>query len=515
MPALYRTYRPKRFSDVVGQTHIVKTLRNAVLAGAPAHAYLFCGSRGLGKTTLARVLARALNCENLQNNAEACMECRTCREIEAGSFLDMLEVDAASNTGVDNVRALIDTIHFQPTSGKYKMYIIDEAHMLSKGAWNALLKTLEEPPAKTVFVLATTETAKVPATIHSRAQNFTFSRFSTLELEEQLALVLGQEKKQVAPEVLSLIAKQANGGMRDALTLLDQVLSLGEDSSVTEVEKLLGLTNRQILIELLGLIKHGDVASMPAFFTKLGSVYFDMLAVNRDILELLRLLLTAKLIKTSDGQLGSELVEARSWFSETELLFLVRQFLRSYKDIATSPEPSLPLLIASIEAGMKFAPPSPLGGGAMRATHIESVPAKLDAKVETSGDLDSKLETQTKSIDVTAVSLQILDEVKVRELWPEVCNHLKELNSPLATLVRNSPICEVSGQRIILGVKYLFHKEQLESLKSRQLISDSTLKVLGAPAVAVGRFIPQEETTVNTAEVVTDALRIFGGELVE
>lgn len=515
MPALYRTYRPKRFSDVVGQTHIVKTLRNAVLAGTPAHAYLFCGSRGLGKTTLARVLARALNCENLQENAEACMECRTCREIETGSFMDMLEVDAASNTGVDNVRALIETIHFQPTSGKYKMYIIDEAHMLSKGAWNALLKTLEEPPAKTVFVLATTETGKVPATIHSRAQNFNFSRFSTLELEEQLALVLGQEKKHIAPEILSLIAKQANGGMRDALTLLDQVLSLGDGSSIAEVEKLLGITSRQVLIELLGLIKHADLASMPDYFVRLGSVYFDMLGVNRDLLELLRSLLTAKLVQTVDNHLELELVEPRSWFSENELLFLIRQFLRSYKDITTSPEPSLPLLVASLEAGMKFREPNVIEKSQVRVIAPGLTPVKVEAKMEINKDPELEPKIQIIDTAVASTSAQILDETKVRELWPDVCNHLKDLNSPLATLVRNSPICEVSGQKVILGVKYLFHKEQLESLKSRQLISESAFKVLGVPVVALGRFIPQEETTADSAETLTDALRIFGGELVE
>lgn len=522
MPALYRTYRPKRFSDVVGQAHIVKTLRNAVLAGAPAHAYLFCGGRGLGKTTLARVLARALNCENLQDNAEACMECRICREIDAGSFLDMLEVDAASNTGVDNVRALIETVHFQPTSGKYKMYIIDEAHMLSKGAWNALLKTLEEPPAKTVFVLATTESGKVPATIHSRVQNFTFSRFSVLELEEQLALVLGQEKKQVAPEIISLLARQANGGMRDALTLLDQVLSLGEQSTVLEVERLLGLTSREMLLELLGLIRKGDIALMPEYFERLGSVYFDMIGVNRDLLELLRNLLDAKLVPGRVEVAEVQMATVVTWFTEGELLFLIRQFLRSFKDIPSSPEPTLPLLIASLEAGMKFTKPSvTMGEGqAQTASLSEPLLSQSESKVETRKlgvEVNTNLDTQSPNpvINNLPMGTEALDELRVRELWPEVCNNLKRVNSPLATLIRNSPICGVEGQKITLGVKYLFNKEQLESLKSRQLISESILAVLGSPASVIGKFMPQVDAEPNSTEVISDALRIFGGELVE
>ncbi len=520
MSALYRTYRPKKFSEVVGQKHIVKTLQNAVVLGNPAHAYLFCGGRGLGKTTLARVLARSLNCPNVQNG-EACLSCAICKEMDAGSFMDLVEVDAASNTGVDNVRSLIETIHFQPTSGSYKVYIIDEAHMLSKGAWNALLKTLEEPPAHTVFVLATTESSKVPATINSRAQRFDFNKFSDTEIIQQLQKVLDQEGKKASGAVLGLISRSALGGMRDALTLLDQVLSLGSNPDVTEVELLLGVTNISVIIELFGLIGSGSQAEIPKFFEKLTTRYFDLMQVNRDILEFLRQLVVCKLTKVlpqdHDSQSNKAIGDLVGIFSESELLYLMRQFLRSYKELAFAPSMELPLLVASLEAALKFS-------GKVVGSSAGVIQSSGPVKAETERRLDSSVlnikPTQVLSSSILQKTEQTQADASVtledvQLVWGNVCGELKEINGPLATLVRNSPVLGVEKGMVLLGVKYLFHKEQLESTKNRQHVTTVLTKLLGKRVGLRAEFVAKETEEVAPEHALTEALRIFGGELVE
>lgn len=505
MQALYRTYRPRRFSEVVGQAHIVRTLRNAVKAQSPAHAYVFCGGRGLGKTTLARVLARALNCAHVADG-EACLSCEVCAHIDASTFLDLIEVDAASNTGVDNVRALIETVRYQPSMGTWKVYIIDEAHMLSKGAWNALLKTLEEPPARTVFILATTEVGKVPATIHSRAQRFTFLQFSPAEIVQQLQFVLSAEKRTVPDAVLAAIAVASTGGMRDALTLLDQVLSLGDSLSETEALSLLGLTDRAALEELLGLIRTGTVQELPSFFSRLSERYVDMAAVNRDLLHLLRVMLEERL----RGGTGDT--------TEAELTFLIRQFMRSYKEISQSPDPVLPLLVAAVEAcerrrGQVAAAQVPGVASAVPAVSaapVRTQPPAVAAAAPTAAGL-STVPQSTEEVP----SGSTLSAEQIQNVWGDVCRFVKEVNGPLATLLKNSPIIQAEQGVVTVGVKYLFHKEQLESVKSRALIGDAAAKACGVRVRVVAAFVPQEEEVVPVAEALGSALKIFGGELVE
>lgn len=503
MPALYRTYRPRRFSEVVGQPHIVRTLRNAVRLGTPAHAYLFCGSRGLGKTTLARVLARALNCPNTVEG-EACLACDICAQVDAGTFLDLVEVDAASNTGVDNVRALIETVRYQPTMGTHKVYIIDEAHMLSKGAWNALLKTLEEPPANTVFILATTEHGKVPATINSRAQRFDFLKFRPTEIADQLTRVLQAEQRALAPAVVHAVVDAAGGGMRDALTLLDQVLALGDDATEEEAFAVLGVTDRALLHELVQLIRAGDRSALPPFFARVSERYFDSLAVNRDLLQLLREELETRL-HTGSGSL-----------TESELVYLIRQFMRSYKEIGQSPDPFLPLLIAAVEACDKCKAPS-TSSSVRPAPTVESVVHAAPVAAE-----PQVVPTPVAVVDPVSVAAPLepaavsVDEEQVRAQWHEVCRKVKEVNGPLATLLKNSPITQVGGGAVVVGVKYLFHKEQIESTKSRAVIADAVQAVFGGPVRVVAEFVaPEEGPVAPVTAVLGDALKIFGGELVE
>lgn len=247
---LYRKYRPQTFGEVIGQDHVVKTLQNAIGAQATAHAYLFCGPRGSGKTSIARIFAKTINCEK-PKNGEPCNICASCTEIMASNSMDLLEIDAASHTGVDDVRALIEGIKFSPVKSKYKVFIIDECHQLSKSAANALLKTLEEPPAHAIFILATTEAHKMLATITSRCQRFDFKRLQTPEIIKKLELILKQEGIKAEPAVLPLIAINARGSFRDAESLLDKCIHF------TAQDKL--ITIKEIK-ELLGIVEVGQVA---------------------------------------------------------------------------------------------------------------------------------------------------------------------------------------------------------------------------------------------------------------
>ena len=238
--ALYRKYRPSNFDEVVGQQPIIQTLKNAIVQNRIAHAYLFCGPRGTGKTSIAKIFAKMLNCEDESN--KPCGKCTNCKMVQNGSHPDIIEIDAASNNGVDEVRNLIDKVKYAPMQGKYKVYIIDEVHMMTTGAFNALLKTIEEPPAHVVFILATTEPNKVIPTIISRCQRFDFNKVSQKDIEKRLSIVCKEEKIEIDSEAISLIAQLADGGMRDSLSILDQCIAYcSSNITVDNVREIYGV----------------------------------------------------------------------------------------------------------------------------------------------------------------------------------------------------------------------------------------------------------------------------------
>lgn len=253
--ALYRKKRPKTFEDVIGQEHIVITLKNQIKANRIAHAYLFCGTRGTGKTSTAKIFAKAVNCENSQDG-EPCGHCSLCQSIDEGRTMNIIEIDAASNNGVDNVREIREEVKYTPTEGKYKVYIIDEVHMLSTGAFNALLKTLEDPPAHVIFILATTDPQKIPATILSRCQRFDFRRISTDSITKRLKAYMKEENIEVEDKALSYIARLAEGSMRDALSILDQCISFnyGERISFEKVLDVLGAVDYKVFFEFASIL---------------------------------------------------------------------------------------------------------------------------------------------------------------------------------------------------------------------------------------------------------------------
>ena len=268
--ALYRKARPKTFDEVKGQDHIVTTLKNQIRMGRVQHAYLFCGTRGTGKTSIAKIMARAINCTHAEDG-NPCNECDSCKEILEGNSLNVVEMDAASNNGVDNIRDIVDAVRYRPTNGKYKVFIIDEVHMLSTGAFNALLKTLEEPPEWAVFILATTESGKIPQTILSRCQRYDFHRIGIDTIVEQMSALAKKEGAECEERALRFVARQADGSMRDALSLLDQCLAfhVGETLTYERALDTLGAADTDVYGELLGDVLAGDAGKCVLLFQQM------------------------------------------------------------------------------------------------------------------------------------------------------------------------------------------------------------------------------------------------------
>ena len=294
--ALYRKYRPQVFSDVVGQEHITKTLMNEIKTGRHSHAYLFTGSRGTGKTTCAKIFAKAVNCEH-PVNGDPCNECEICRGIDDGSVLDVVEIDAASNNGVDNIRDIRDEANFTPVNGKYRVYIIDEVHMLSTGAFNALLKTLEEPPEHVKFILATTEVHKLPATILSRCQRFDFRRISPEEIAARVSYVADQEGLELSPEAAGLIARLADGALRDALSILDQCMGHGRVIDEDVVNEVVGLAGRAHLFSLADCLIRRDSAQALDLINTLHNRSVDMERLCSELINHFRNLMVCRAVR--------------------------------------------------------------------------------------------------------------------------------------------------------------------------------------------------------------------------
>lgn len=297
--ALYRKFRPTVFADVKGQDHIVTTLKNQIKAGRIGHAYLFCGTRGTGKTTAAKIFARAVNCESPVDGSP-CGTCAMCRRIADGSSMNVMEIDAASNNGVDNIRQIREEVTYRPAEGKYKVYIIDEVHMLSAGAFNALLKTLEEPPEYVIFILATTEVHKIPVTILSRCQQYDFHRISVDTIAGRLAQLMEEEKIEAEPRALSYVAKAADGSMRDALSLLDQCIAfyIGQPVTYEHVLEVLGAVDTEVFGRMIRMILAGDVNGVLLLVESLTWEGRELSQLCADFTWYLRNLLLAK---TSDN----------------------------------------------------------------------------------------------------------------------------------------------------------------------------------------------------------------------
>lgn len=521
MAVYYQTYRPQKFSEVVGQEPIVKALSQAVKLGRVGHAYLFTGSRGIGKTTLARILAKAVNCLKVKDG-DPCGSCDVCKAIARGTFLDVVEIDAASHTGVDNIRELIEHVNFGPSQGQTKVFIIDEVHMLSKAAFNALLKTLEEPPAHALFILATTDVDKVPQTIISRTQRFDFRKITASSILKTLESIVKQEKLQLPAGALEIIVENSEGGLRDALSQLSMISVLAKEHNESDIHLLLGTTSRATIEQLLGFISQGQTTVLPEFFAKQTELNFDAFSFTRKVLVVLQELLEQVLAGESQkSQLGQV-------FTLSQILYIIRLYLRAYKEIETALSPELPLLLASIEAALYMSGSGEqvfkhAGKDVSQSSSTQTNSAVLTSQVVAETPVvvgEDRLEQKQPSQDasISTNSNVVLTEDQVKAWWPELIGEVRKFNSPLATLLKNAPISKVEGNRVSVSVKYLFHKEQLESAKMRTLINTYLSKQAGGEVVfgaIVDKNLPVSERLTDTAMVVSDALKIFGGELVE
>lgn len=396
--ALYRRWRPESFADLVGQEHISRTLSRAVTSGQTSHAYLFTGPRGTGKTSTAKILARALNCAE-GPTLTPCGVCDSCRSISDGSSMDVFEIDAASNRGIDEIRDLRESVKFAPTEGHYKIYIIDEVHMLTTEAFNALLKTLEEPPERVIFILATTEPHKVPATIQSRCQRYDFHRITVTEIRDRLLYVCKESDIAAEEDALGIIAAQADGGMRDALSILDQCMALAEGTLTAErVQEALGLVGRAWIRRMAGEIAARDAAALIAQLSELLQSGRELKQVLAELAQHFRRLMIAGVGGTvSAAELcagdAEELRMDAAQFTQEEIMAILRRLNETMQELRTSPQPRIAvetLLIGlchtegAAPSGESTAPPTG-GADAARIARLEAQVEELAARLAAGG----------------------------------------------------------------------------------------------------------------------------------
>jgi DNA polymerase-3 subunit gamma/tau len=549
---LARKWRPQTFDDIAGQSHVTRTLQNAIRAGRVAHAYLFTGVRGVGKTTAARILAKALNCEKGPTTTP-CNQCTQCSEITAGNSIDVLEIDGASNRGIDEIRQIIENVRYQPARCRFKIYIIDEVHQVTKDAFNALLKTLEEPPPSVKFILATTEPHRLPETILSRCQRFDFRRIPTREIVQRLNDIAEQEGVKVNQAALVLLAREADGSMRDAQSLLEQVLACavpvdGTASTIDEplLQDVLGLGARQLLYQVSDAVIRMDSKRCLELIAESAGQGRDLARLSRDLVEHFRNLLVARLsqeerriehgrpglqssvssplLDLADQEIKDLAAQATDLSIET-LLDYVDFMSAGDEEVACSPNPRFALEAALVR--LSLLPKSlPVAALVERLERLEAKLTTPGAQAAEPHFSESARATVPPGAERAGAPREEADD-KNRRLWQDFVAFVGKQKKFLASHLASGSAFELSAGTLKIGVaerhhlRYLQDPDNLVALRSLASQFFSGEVMISVSALAAEPATSLGETTAGAAggktdarsEMVSEALRILGGSI--
>ena len=496
--ALYRVYRPKNFSDVIGQEHIVRTLKNQIENNNVGHAYLFCGTRGTGKTSTAKIFSRAVNCTNLHND-EPCNECENCREILEDKNMDVVEIDAASNNSVDDIRELRENVKYSPAKAKYKVYIIDEVHMLSQGAFNALLKTLEEPPSYVIFILATTEPHKIPATILSRCQRFDFKRVTVKDISSRMRYICEKEGIEADEKALNLIARNSQGALRDALSILDQCISFeGNKISYNDVIELLGSVNIEQLFDLAESVIKEDTRKSLQILNDFIIWGKDVRNLVNDLIDHFRNLMVCKISNDLDEIISLpeetiDLLKQQAETIDTNNLIRILNILSEAQDgmkISSNPRVLMevtmmkiaqPMFDESKEALIKRIEnlEQKIESGNIKVNHI-STNQTVDNFNENNQQNNNTVEKQEDE-NIEYENLKGDDIKLVEKSWKKILQKMKEdKNQVIRALLQDVDSFNISEDTlyIIFTDNYSFAKSRLDSPVTIQYVEKVIREVL-------------------------------------
>ncbi len=527
--ALYRKWRPQSWDAVIGQDHVVQTLRHAITAERVAHAYLFAGPRGTGKTTTARLLAKAVNCLHPDLSARPCGQCDPCKAVAQGRYMDLIEIDAASNTSVEDVRDLRDKINFAPNTGRYKIYIIDEVHMLSTAAFNALLKTLEEPPPHAIFILATTEVHKIPATVLSRCQRHEFRRIPVADIVSVLQQIAQEENISIEPAACTLIARQSTGAMRDAISLLDQLASTGQTITLEWTQTILGTATSQAVIALVeALIARQSSPGLEQIHSALDSGS-DPRQFARQIVDYLRNLLLIRMgYSTIDETPETRSIMARHAqnFAIPALLEIIEAFNQATSSESRTPwQPALPLEMAWVAALERSeSPDSAKQAPARSAAPQDRPPARSETVAPPAGRPATVKQTPPPQSEVApeSTSESAGGEItiqRVEENWRKILQQVRQVSLATQTLLNSCKPYGVKDGTLYLGFNGDFAKNKMEEGNNIEITCQVLKQVLGVE-MPLRCFVARGERGKLPPEVEGDGmvaavLRDLGGEIVD